>query len=129
MPRRATLNLFETKKIRNNITLYVYCVVIMDDCDELLAYLAASVSSVKDRSMSEDMIAKLLEKTGRAPDGSHLCADGSGCHKHRWGATSSERARQETPGAFKPLEALKAIDKVIVMGAAADPEAGNFTEV
>ena len=35
----------------------------------------------------------------------------------------------QAPGAFKPLEALKAIDKMIVMGAAADPEAGNFTEV
>ena len=38
---------------------------------------------------------------------------------HRWGATSPERARQETPGAFKPLEAMKVIDQVIVRGAAA----------
>ena len=28
----------------------------------------------------------------------------------------------QAPGAFKPLEALKAIDKMIVMGAAADPK-------
>ena len=64
IPKRAPFNLFENKKSKNNIKLYVKCVSVIDNCEEIIQeYLNTSREMLQQNKILKNLVEKVMELT------------------------------------------------------------------
>ena len=64
IPKRAPFNLFENKKSKNNIKLYVKCASVIDNCEEIIQeYLNTSREMLQQNKILKNLVEKVMELT------------------------------------------------------------------
>ena len=64
IPKRAPFNLFENKKSKNNIKLYVKCASVIDNCEEIIQeYLNISREMLQQNKILKNLVEKVMELT------------------------------------------------------------------
>ena len=62
--KRSPFNLFENKKSKNNIKLYVKCASVIDNCEEIIQeYLNTSREMLQQNKILKNLVEKVMELT------------------------------------------------------------------